>query len=291
LREELGFDGIICTDCMEMNAIAATCAPGRAAVMAVAAGADLVLFSHTPEKVRQAMQGLRAALQDGSLPPAQVERSLERVSALRRRLAAAGARAAEKPDLTSVGSEEHQAASLEAARRAVTLVRDPQSLLPLRIEAGMRVFVVSFIAAALSPVENKSDKQRTVLGKMLTALGARVHEQTRSLDPAGHEYKQLLMASGSADVVIAVTARAAHHPLQARAVADLMMLGKPVVAVAAREPYDAAWLPANMTVVAAFGDDDYALQAALEFILGRFKASGKLPVTIAGAPLHLEPTS
>ncbi|HLW38492.1 MAG TPA: hypothetical protein VKR99_08705, partial [Candidatus Eremiobacteraceae bacterium] len=146
-------------------------------------------------------------------------------------------------------------------------------------------------AGAKRRAEHGSGHIETTLGAALGAGPARIQEQQRGIDPAGHEYKQLLMASGSADVVIAVTARAAHHPLQARAVADLMMLGKPVVAVAAREPYDAARLPANMTVVAAFGDDDHALQAALEFILGRFTAPGKLPVTIAGAPLDLEPTS
>lgn len=292
LRGELGYEGVICTDCMEMNAVAATCSPERAAVMAVAAGADLVLFSHTPDSARRALRGLQAALADGRLADTQVERSLERVESLRHTLAARASQSEPNPaGVRVVGSAAHQQAALEVARRAITVVRDPQSLLPLQLQPGARLFIVSFAAPLMSPVENKGDLQRTALGRAFASYGARVHEQTRSLDPAGHEYKQLLMASGAAEVIIAVTARASQHPLQARAVADLMMLGKRVVAVAAREPYDAAALPADMTVIAAFGDDEHALQAAAGAIVGRSPARGALPVTIAAAPSTAKPAT
>ena len=108
-----------------------------------------------------------------------------------------------------------------------------------------------------------------------------MQEQVRTLDPAGHEYKQLLMAAGSAASVIAITARAHQHPLQARAVGDLALLGKKVIAIAAREPYDASVLPDSATVIASYGDDALALQAASEVLLGTIAARGRLPVDLA----------
>ncbi len=286
LREELGFDGVVCTDCMEMDAIAATYSAEEAAVMAVAAGADLVLFSHGADKARRAVDGLERALQDGRVTGEQVDRSLARVDALRARCSAqqrlAGdRRAAHLDGLTAVGGAAHQSAALEAARKAITLIRDPNGLLPLRFEAGDRVFVVRFCSGGHTPVEDKAARHQTVIGKALAAAGARVQEQVRTFDPAGHEYKQLLMAAGSAQSIIAITARVRQHPLQARAVGDLALLGKPLIAIAAREPYDASMLPGSATVVASYGDDPLALQAASEALLGVIRTRGKLPVEVA----------
>ena len=47
LRDELGYDGVVCTDCMEMKAITDAFGAGESAALAIEAGADLALFSHT----------------------------------------------------------------------------------------------------------------------------------------------------------------------------------------------------------------------------------------------------
>lgn len=274
LRDELSFGGLILTDCMEMEAISGHHTPEEAAVRAVAAGADVVLFSHTPDKAKAAIEALRDALASGRISEEEVGRSLDRNEGLRRRLATS------ELGLEVVGSERHQAEALAAARRAVTLVRDPKDVLPLRLNKADRLLVIEFTGTAGSGVEDADKQPRAVLAPWLAASGARIHEQIRSLDPAGHEYKQLLMAAGSAAAVVALTSRASLHPLQARAVSDLAMLGKRIVAVLGREPYDAAVLPPELTVIASFGEDPHAMRAAAEVILGTTAAAGKLPVVI-----------
>ncbi|MBC5827532.1 MAG: hypothetical protein GIW99_07630 [Candidatus Eremiobacteraeota bacterium] len=274
LRQQLGYRGVICTDCMEMSAVAARYGAGEAACAAVSAGADLVLFSHSGTLAREAVNGLRAAIFEGRLDADQIELSLSRIEALRDHLGAFAS-----GDLDQVGSSYHRRVAIEAALRCVTCVRDPQRVLPLRCAHGDRILVVQFVGDAMSPVEG-SRAAGTSLGKRLESKAARVHEQFRSLDPAGHEYKQLLMAAGTATAVVAVTRRAAQHPLQARAVADLAMLGKPLVVVAAREPYDACRVPPEVTVLAAYGDDDVTMEAVAEFLLGPAKPVGRLPVRL-----------
>ena len=63
LREEQGFDGIVMTDCMEMDAIRAFYGIGEGAVLAVEAGCDMILFSHTFEAVKQAVEALYDAVE------------------------------------------------------------------------------------------------------------------------------------------------------------------------------------------------------------------------------------
>lgn len=276
LRHELEYEGVICTDCMQMQAIAATKTAGDAAVMAVGAGADLVAFSSSVESAREAVAALGSALANGRLDPAQVEQSLARVAALR-----AKAQRRTATGLESVGGEPHRTAALEVARKTVTIVRDPQSLLPLRLQPSQRIFLVQFAGAAGTPVES-TGKQSTRFGKLLAQAPVRVQEQLRSLDPAGHEYKQLLMAAGSGDAIVAVTRRAWSHPLQARAVADLALAGKPLIVIVAREPYDGDFAPPDAAVIATYGDDDASMEAAADILLGTYLAAGRLPVTLHG---------
>ena len=275
LREELAFDGLICTDCMEMDAIAKRYAVGEAAVQAVSAGADLILYSSSLDMAREAVNALRHALADGTLDAAAVERSLERVGRLRRALAGPRSR-----DLSVICSDAHRRVASSAFAKATTVVRDTRPVLPLEAKKGKRIFLVQFDGANGVAGHGSAAATKTTFGDALARSPARVQEQIRSLDPAGHEYKQLLMAASSADAIVAVTRRAFMHRLQAQAVADLALAEKPLVIVAACEPYDATLAPAQAAVIATFGDQEGALSAAAGAILGTLVPKGKLPVSL-----------
>jgi hypothetical protein len=73
------------------------------------------------------------------------------------------------------------------------------------------------------------------------------------------------------------------HPLQARAVADLVLFGKPVIVVMAREMYDIDVLPAEASIIAAYGDDESAMAAVADVLLGRAQPGGQQPATFADA--------
>jgi beta-glucosidase len=75
LRHDLGFDGLVVTDALVMEAIAARHGPGEAAVLALEAGADLVLMPADPWK---AMDAILAAVGEGRLSEACLRRSRDR---------------------------------------------------------------------------------------------------------------------------------------------------------------------------------------------------------------------
>jgi beta-N-acetylhexosaminidase len=270
LREELGFTGVICTDDLEMQAIAARLPPADAAVRAVSAGADLVLFSRSLDAARAARDALHDAIAGGHLEARAVEASLERIENLRAR---AARRTRTKLEQT------HVELVCDAAHRAISILRAPSSQLPLHVSSGARVFIVNFMEDAEK--HSSTARVHSPLGAALAGAGGNVTEQLRSLDPAGHEYKQLLMAAGSADVLIAVTRRAYQRPLQAQAVQDLALFGKPLIVIAALEPLDATVMPENAAVIASFGDGQAQLEAAADVLLGRSSATGRAPVPLA----------
>jgi beta-glucosidase len=75
LRQDLGFDGLVVTDALVMEAIAARHGAGEAAVLALEAGADLVLMPADP---RQAIDSILSAVREGRLSEERLCRSLER---------------------------------------------------------------------------------------------------------------------------------------------------------------------------------------------------------------------
>ncbi len=81
LRDDLGFDGLIMTDAMNMEAITDLYAPGAATVAALNAGADLVLM---PADLDAAIAGIEAAVADGSLPRARLDDAAAHVILLAR---------------------------------------------------------------------------------------------------------------------------------------------------------------------------------------------------------------
>ncbi len=77
LRGQLGFQGVIITDDLGMDAISQN--PGDAAVAAIAAGADIVTFADAPDKQQQAYDAIVAAVKSGKLSEDQINKSVERI--------------------------------------------------------------------------------------------------------------------------------------------------------------------------------------------------------------------
>ena len=252
LRQELGFDGVVCTDDLEMKAVETSAAP----VQALAAGADLLLF-RTAAGARRAIETLRSSAH-GQVEQSALAAKIARIERLRRSLASQP-----RSDIESVGSGAHRAAALDIARRAVRVVRDPHGAIPLAPTSGKRLFLVDFQSGPKT-----SATLSTPLSKLLARGPARVQEQIRELDPAGHSFKQLLMAATGADVIVAVARSLIRHPLQARAVGDLAKLGKPLVVILAAEANDVAKVSDDVAVITAFGDDESTMQAVAELLLG-----------------------
>ena len=76
LRGELGFDGVIITDALNMGAITEEYTSEEAAVLAIQAGADMLLM---PDDFVAAYNGLLAAVQEGTISEERIDESLRRI--------------------------------------------------------------------------------------------------------------------------------------------------------------------------------------------------------------------
>ncbi len=113
LRSTLGFQGVLVTDCLEMDAVAGFGAV-ESAVEALSAGADLLLFSHHLELALAAAAAIETAVEEGRVPLQRLLEAHGRVARLRR---------ATSPPLMLDAFAPHPNIGREIGRRAITLVR------------------------------------------------------------------------------------------------------------------------------------------------------------------------
>ncbi len=86
LRNELGFDGIVLSDDLEMGAIVNNYGIGQAAKMAFLAGSDFMLICNEPDAINQSFKTMLAAVESGEISEQRVDESLDRIFRVRKLL-------------------------------------------------------------------------------------------------------------------------------------------------------------------------------------------------------------
>jgi beta-N-acetylhexosaminidase len=108
LRDELGFDGVIITDDLEMKAIADHYSIEEAAVRAIRAGCDQLLICHQPSLVERAHRAIMDAVQKGTLARSQVLEAADRVRRMRAGFTPIAPRPAPEEVVAFLPKEEHE---------------------------------------------------------------------------------------------------------------------------------------------------------------------------------------
>ena len=269
LRGELGFDGVISTDCLEMDAIANGVGTPEGAVRALAAGADLLMISHRLDRAEAAVEGIVAAVRDGRIPRARLEEAHARVLRLRERFAT----------VMPFGGALDEQAPLEAAQRAVTALRGEP-----RLREGKPVTVISFEGTL---ADNAAKSGTAALADEAPSLSTSLRRRRWKsevmrvpLDPDADDLDLLLEhlpRLGDREFVV-MTRRAHLHPAQRDAVARILAHVPDALVVSAREPFDALLWPQAKRVLCIYGDEALSFDGCADVLSGRANARGELPV-------------
>ncbi|HOK30447.1 MAG: glycoside hydrolase family 3 N-terminal domain-containing protein [Limnochordia bacterium] len=270
LREELGYEGLIITDCMEMAAIKQTVGTVEGAVQAIAAGADLAIISHSEDLQAQALQALVAAVREGRIPEERIDQSLQRILKLKRHLA-------RQLDLKP-GGPEHVEIMREAIRRSITLVRDGGNL-PL---GGEPILVVEFQEQAATQAEDVLLGVGTLARALQEKGSAKLQAAAVGSSGSDQELAAVLAQARQAAKVLVVTSDAHRNPAQVGLVGALLAEHGRVIVVGSRTPYELQAFPEVPTYIAAYGSRPLVWDVVAEVLLGKAQAGGRLPVSIPG---------
>ncbi|MFF3842111.1 glycoside hydrolase family 3 protein [Streptomyces sp. NPDC001930] len=219
LRQELGFEGLIVTDGMEMQAVAATYGIERGSVLAIAAGADAICVGGglcDEDTVLQLRDALVSAVRTGELPEERLADAAARVRALAAWTQAHRARGAESVSGAAVqeGTAPGTDIGLVAARRALKVTRGERPYTPMTSAP----YVASF-----TPVANFAVGDETPWG--IAAELERLLPGTETGSYAESSVDAVLAAAGERRIVAVV--RDAHRHAWMTEALDALVAARP----------------------------------------------------------------
>src|SRR5882724_6049868 len=283
LRKQLGFEGLVVTDAMDMGGITVRYAPGEAAVRAVVAGADCLLMPPVPDA---AFEALQAAVKSGRITKEHLDASVRRILQAKARIGLNTSRLVDVNALNEkFGSASWQNEAQEISDRGVTLLRDTPHRLPLDGTKPARALLLAFYADP-EPYPGE-DLERELRSRFdsVTTLRADTRFVNASILklPPPESYDVAILAlfvrvsdrKGNVDV-----------PAEQAALAEqIYKTGKPVITLGFGSPYLIERFPEAETWLAAFGISDVAQISVARAMFGEIPVRGKLPVTIPGVNL------
>lgn len=280
LRDSLGFRGIAITDAMTMEGVGKGYTTEQSSVLAVQAGADILLKPSDPTK---AIDAIVAAVERGEISRARIDSAVRRVLALKARLALNRNRYSDLEALRDVvGSPAHRALAADVAQRAITLLRDRDSLVPTRTGNAL-------IVQYMPETELKAGR---VFGPTL-AGGLRGSRQVKVLPNATRQQLDSVAALGQGmdRIIVATFVRRIEGegrfalPQQVASWIDSLARqpGGPKLVVAAfGNPYLIRQFPSVGSYLVTYGVSDDLERAAARGILGTAAITGRAPVSLPG---------
>lgn len=281
LREELGFDGIIMTDEMRMKAIRDNFGIGEAAVKAIQAGVDILLYAESTSTSLEAYAGVLAACKDGTITEARLNESVSRI--LEKKIKY-GLLEDYKPRLNMKDSDfaSHKAENHEFVESSITLAKGNVNW----FSKDKSTLLISSVSTRHPLVPgytiNTSANSLAYVGKdYLTSNGASqvgsyvIGTSLRSTDITSI----LNLAKNYDQVVIAVENVSSS---QATLINSLGEQNSNLLVVALKNPYDFISYTNVDNYVCTYGYFAGSVTAVMDLLLGKYTPTGVLPVKVTG---------
>ncbi len=284
IRKEMGFEGLIFTDAMEMEGVKKFYPNGKADVEALQAGNDVILL---PADIAASMLSVQAALADKSLDQAQLWTSVKRILRAKYRLCLT---TPQHIDLANLRRDLNPPEALALKQRiianALTLVRDEKNLIGFPNLENLK-----FATLAIG------DTNRTVFQTYCGQYAPMAHFNTGK-EVSDSMKTKMLDTLRKFDVILVGLYGIRTTPKPSRAVAnpdpidtiygltpsELTFLRElnqkcTVVLTVFGSPYTYGWMDAPPLLLQAFTEDPMAQQLAAQSLFGANDLNGILPVT------------
>ncbi|KAG2145556.1 glycoside hydrolase superfamily [Suillus cothurnatus] len=291
LREELQFEGVVVTDCLEMNAVKERQGGvPRGAVEALAAGADVVMVCHTMAFHKGSMEATYEAVQKGELHMDELRRSGERITTLKRKFAGTWDDVLGNPfDEKAMNALQatNKKLSEEAYAKSTALV---SGSLPV-FSSGKIVVMTPVVESLNAAVDDAEGVQRTEKGHVRNTAAPYYISFAESVGRRAADVEHLVYAADFdsrrdfGEGLIFVTRNADRSAWQLDVLERITrqaLSGVPIMVLASCAPYElfSRRVLGVQACVASFEYTSEALEAAASVIFNEVAPVGESPVSI-----------
>jgi beta-N-acetylhexosaminidase len=319
LRTDLNFDGVVVSECLEMDALSHNIGVGGGTVMAVNAGCDVVLLCRSFSVQQEALKGLKTGIENAMISRERIYNSLRRVLTMKLKCTT-WEKALNPAGISYLETLQpsHTALSTKAYNGSITVVRDKARLLPLSnlldseeelllltplvkpLAASAASRALSETAATASPEPAAWERSASVMSgeRVFRELGRSLARQR-----SGRILHTSYTANGvrpvhenlinRASAIIVLTADANRNLYQHGFTKHVSMIcnmqyttggekrEKPLIVVAVSSPYDFAMDTSIGTYICTYDFTETALNSLVKVLYGELTPTGVLPGTIS----------
>ena len=303
LRDELNFNGLICTDSTQMIGFACAMPRRKAIPMALANGCDMILFNRSlDEDFQYVLEGIK----NGELTEERLDEAVTRILATKASLhlhekKQAGNLIPDESAMQVIGCEQTRKWEEQCADESITLVRDMQNLLPLSPKKTKRVYL-NVIQHDLNPEHKVVQEMKRLFEKEgfeVTVRNRMTHidvediaginltpekeERIKELFRGVEEFKQLY----DLYVYVANVETASNNTVIRLNWNVLFGVGDdapwfteeiPVLFISTQNPYHLFDAPMMKTYINAYDNNEFSRAALMDKLMGRSPFKGRSPV-------------
>ena len=273
LRTQLGFQGIIVTDSLDMKSATSFCTIADCAVRALEAGSDLILLGRYIKPQTTFNRIYRQVEQSAALRQ-RAEDSAHKIFELKKSL---GLLDGPRPVPAPI-DKAYQAELEKISNESVTLVRDRANLIPFKPQTGGKKPTVCAVFFAPSRFAD----QLMSFSKPFLEKGWRIRSYNAAMTPRAVDARRARECADGADLLVVTSLQWADRTNinQKNTINALFEEYPRNVFISTMSPYDIPSYPNAHTVLATYGLNKYVLQTAANIILGNIRPQGHLPVEL-----------
>lgn len=271
LRGQIGFDGLIVSDCMTMNAIKEYFTTEKGCVMAINAGVDLLCICGLMEIQARCYDAVLAAVKSGEISMERLDEAVERILKCKKKynLHQPAGQPQEKYPA-------HEAIAQEISEKSITLVKDDKNLLPL---SGKKFLIISPPPVSTS-IADDAMKNLEPFCKIAHKTFSDCKYVEIGINPDENEIDEVVKQAEEYEVILYGAYNASANRGQVQLFNALKSAGKQVVLVSLHIPYDILKMPDADCYIAAYEYTARAVGNVIKVIDGKLVPVGKLPVKI-----------
>jgi beta-N-acetylhexosaminidase len=269
LRHEMGFQGVLFSDAMDMKAITDHFGPVEAAVRAIEAGVDVILM---PVNIEHVYDGLLEAVKTGRISEERIDQSIERILILKS--AYIFAQKLENTQPLNMDASEALEVEKKVANGSVTVVQN-EEIIPLHINQEEKI---ALIASDKHLLKNLENSVKTHHLKIESILLSKYSNWSGDLT-----YTQKLRLKNVSKVIIVTNTGAGKKDTdewQMQLAQEVIDQDIPTIVIASRNPYDVVMIEGMGAFIAQFDSGQASFAASSDVIFGKIAANGTLPIKL-----------
>ncbi len=276
LKNEMGFEGLVFTDALNMKGVSAFYDPGEVDVKALLAGNDVLLFS---QDVPLAIKKIKAAIKSKQISVKEINKRVRKILRYKKEYGASSFSKIDKVDLyKDLNNIESQLVKRRIYEQALTVIKNENSILPMDSLDKKKILSISIGSTESNPFSNGMNRYCNM--------------NTLSFDKDGNHTQVLdhMESIASHDVIVVSTHDLSQRvrtnygltPSALKMIQELAIL-RPTVLVHFGNPYALAALDSMVDlkgIVVCYEEEDQALDLASQLLFNGIPAKGKLPVSL-----------